>query len=170
MKGRIARGVCDRQIKINPLYHPLHLSISVIKICITWDPYLLIINLHYKRSITCSRVLGTHYPCSRPVFAGRIHKCSVHTTLSWTPPVFTGGQEALYALWYGPHSAKKRYLQTTQSARLAWKCLFTPPHWRSFLEIWPRNWTALSTKFQKWHPSVETRHMTYRSMRSVYPF
>jgi len=45
----------------------MHLSIPITKICITWDPSLLTINLHYKRSIACSQVLGTHYPRSRPM-------------------------------------------------------------------------------------------------------
>jgi len=122
MKGRIARGVFDRQIKINPLYHPLHLSISVINICITRDPYLLIINLHYKRSITCSRVLGTHYPCLRAVFTGRIHKCSVHTTRSTAlehRPCSRVVKRPCTPLSMARIRQKKRYLQTTQSASLA---------------------------------------------------
>ena len=43
-----------------------------LKICNTRGPSLLNINLHYKRPITCSRVLGTYCSCSRPVNAPRV--------------------------------------------------------------------------------------------------
>jgi len=52
-------------------------------------------------------------------------------------------------------------------ARLAWKCLFTPPKLR-FVGDWPTEWGDISTEPPKAHPSLERRHRTYRSSKSVY--
>jgi len=59
--------------------------------------WTIIIDLHYKRSIACSPVLGTHYPCSRPINAARtcsraVRRCLVHSRVQ---PVYTGRVQML---------------------------------------------------------------------------
>jgi len=68
----------------------------------------------------CSRVLGTQYPSLRLVNAARVHGWSKDTLYAcesgpWSPVVCTE-----------PKHCHPWKLFHPQSARLAWKCLFTP--------------------------------------------
>jgi len=75
--------------------------------------------------------------------------------ISWESSGPTGLVSIIWKCWY--------------LTSLALKCLFTPPKWR-FSGIIPRKWGAALLRSQRAPSWIQTRHTTYRSLRSVQPF